>query len=207
MSLETLLEKIGDDARIEGSGLVADAKQEAKMIKDKASKQARESAKEIRDFYREKGERQRTKIMSEALAESRAAFLAAQDTLFEEVFTEAIKSFENLPEQRYRQWLKRTIMENVTGGKERIIAPAHDRGLLEEGLLDEIKEAITEKGGKASLVLDREKARFSRGVILKSKDFINNLSLKSLMREVRDRHEEEVLRMLFGEVDVRGAAR
>jgi V/A-type H+-transporting ATPase subunit E len=143
----------------------------------------------------------------EDLAESRATFLSSQDDLFEEAFTEALNDFEDLPEDRYRVWLKRVIMENVSGGKEKVIAAPYDRRLLDEGLLEEINVEIEERGGKGSLSLARESAEFSRGVILKSRNFVNNLSLETLMREVRDRHEEDVLKMLFGEVDVRGASR
>lgn len=207
MSLEKLLEKIGDDARDEGTRIVTEAKQEADGIEKEARKEARRSSKAILVSYHEKGERQRTKIMSEALGESRAAFLEAQDSLFEEAFDEAISHFEKLTKEQYRDWLKRIIMENASSGKEKIIASPHDRRLLEGGLLAEINREIEERGGKGSLVLDKREAGFRRGVILKSKDFINNLSLDSLMREVRDRHEEEVLKMLFGEVDVRGPAR
>jgi V/A-type H+-transporting ATPase subunit E len=205
--MEKLLAKIESDAREEGKRVVNEARQEAERIKQEAKREARETAESIMRSYRERGERQRTRIMSEALAESRTAFLEAQDGLFEEAFDEAISAFENLPEERYRAWLKRLILENISSGKEKIMAAAYDRRLLEDGLLDEINREIEAGGGNGSLSLERKDAGFKRGIMLKSRDFINNLSIDSLMREVRDRHEEEVLKMLFGEVDVRGPAR
>jgi vacuolar-type H+-ATPase subunit E/Vma4 len=207
MSLERLLEKIEDDARREGRSFVDAAKQDAERIKKESSEEARRTAEGLRSSFRERGERERTKIMSEALAESRAAYLSAQDRLFEEAFTEAMRLFEELPEERYRVWLKRTILENVSGNREEIVAAPYDRRLLAEGLLDEVNEAIREKGGETLLTLADEEADFSRGIILRSGNFVNNLSLETLMREVRDRQEEKVLKMLFGEVDVRGAAK
>jgi vacuolar-type H+-ATPase subunit E/Vma4 len=207
MSLERLLEKIEDDARREGRSFVDAAKQDAERIKKESSEEARRTAEGLRSSFRERGERERTKIMSEALAESRAAYLSAQDRLFEEAFTEAMRLFEELPEERYRVWLKRTILENVSGSREEIVAAPYDRRLLAEGLLDEVNEAIREKGGETLLTLADEEADFSRGIILRSGNFVNNLSLETLMREVRDRQEEKVLKMLFGEVDVRGAAK
>jgi vacuolar-type H+-ATPase subunit E/Vma4 len=207
MSFESLLEKIGDDARTEGRAIVDTIKEEAARLLSEGEEEARLTAEAIRASFRERGERERTKIMSEALAESRSAFLSAQANLFEEAFMEALRDFADLPEERYRAWLKRIILENVSGGKEEIVAAPYDRGLLADGLLDEINLALKEKGSKASLKLAKEKADFDRGVILRSGNYINNLSLETLMREVRDRHEENVLKILFGEVDVRGAAR
>ena len=207
MSFESLLEKIDEDAHLEGRALVDAAKEEAARLVSEGEEETRRTAETIRASLRERGERERTKIMSEALAESRANFLSAQDNLFEEAFMEALRDFMELPEERYRVWLKRVILKNVSGGKEEVVAAPYDRALLADGLLDEINLALQERGGEASLTLAEEEADFERGVILASGNYINNLSLETLMREVRDRHEEGVLKILFGEVDVRGAAR
>jgi len=207
MSFESLLEKIDEDAHLEGRALVDAAKEEAARLVSEGEEETRRTAETIRASFRERGERERTKIMSEALAESRANFLSAQDNLFEEAFMEALRDFMELPEERYRVWLKRVILKNVSGGKEEVVAAPYDRALLADGLLDEINLALQERGGEASLTLAEEEADFERGVILASGNYINNLSLETLMREVRDRHEEGVLKILFGEVDVRGAAR
>jgi vacuolar-type H+-ATPase subunit E/Vma4 len=207
MSIERLLEKIETDARNEGKQLVADARREASSMTKAGRDEARASAKAIRSSFHERGERQRTKIMSVALAEGRAEFLATQDKLFEEIFVEALREIERLPVDRYRVWLKRIIMENVASGNEAVVASSYDRKLLEDGLLSEINRELKKHKRQGRLVLDEQEAEFSRGVILKSADFVNNLSLQTMMREVRDRHEEEVLKMLFGEVDVRSAAK
>ena len=205
MSLEKLLEKIEDDARVQGRGIVAAAKEEAGRIESEGTEETRRAAEAIRASFRERGERERTKIMSEALAESRAAFLSAQDRLFEEAFTEALRLFEDLPEQRYRAWLRRIILQNATSGDEVLVAAPYDRRLLEDGLLEEINKALKDDGRPGRMSLAAEEAGFRRGVILTGEKFVNNLSLETLMRGVRDEYEEEVLKMLFGEADVRGA--
>jgi len=205
MSLEKLLEKIEDDARVQGRDTVAAAKEEAGRIESEGTEETRRAAEAIRASFRERGERERTKIMSEALAESRAAFLSAQDRLFEEAFTEALRLFEDLPEQRYRAWLRRIILQNATSGDEVLVAAPYDRRLLEDGLLEEINKALKDDGRPGRMSLAAEEAGFRRGVILTGEKFVNNLSLETLMRGVRDEYEEEVLKMLFGEADVRGA--
>ncbi len=85
------------------------------------------------------------------------------------------------------------------------MAAPYDRRLLEDGLLEEINKALKDDGRPGRMSLAVEEAGFRRGVILTGEKFVNNLSLETLMREVRDEHEEEVLKMLFGEADVRGA--
>lgn len=207
MSLEKLLAKIEDDARLEGKRIVAEAKEEATRIKRQGEEEAHGAADEILRSFRERAERERTRIMSEALAESRATFLATQDELYNEVFTAALKQAHSMPEKRYRAWLKRIIVDNTIGGDEEILAAPYDRHLLEDGLLDEVNRALRGEKRKGSLTLSPQEAEFERGVILKGPKIENNLTLRTILRETRDRHEEELLKTLFGEVDVRGGTR
>jgi vacuolar-type H+-ATPase subunit E/Vma4 len=199
MSLENLLAKITEDARTDGERLVSEATEEAAGIKEMGEEEARRSAEEIRDSFRQKGERERTRIMSEALTESRSILLTTQEELFEEVFEAAMREFASLPEQRYRTWLKRTILDNAGEGDQEVIAAPYDRGLLDGGLLEEVNEALREMKHEGSMTLLDEEADFERGVILRGEKYANNLSLRSQLRELRERHEQEVLKILFGE--------
>jgi V/A-type H+-transporting ATPase subunit E len=198
MSLENLLDKIEDDGREEGARIVAEAKREVEGIIKQGEEEARLAAEEIRESYRERAERERVKIMSEALSESRTIFLSTQDSLYNDVFTAALIAAEDMPEERYREWLKGLVLRGSAGGDEEILAAEFDRRLLEDGLLEEINVELGARGGKGSLSLAAENAEFSRGVILKSEKMANNLSLEAVMREVRDKHEAELLRILFG---------
>lgn len=204
MSLEKLLAKIEEDARSEGEGLLRKAEAEAAGIKSAGAEEARRSAESIRASFRARGERERTRIMSEALTEGRAAYLSTQDELFEEVFVEAAREFASMPEGRYRAWLKRVILENAAEGLREVIAAPHDRGLLAAGLLEEINADLRGREHAEELVLSDRKADFDRGVILRGEKFALNLSLQSLAREVRERHEEEVMSILFGGMGERG---
>ena len=199
MSLEKLLAKIGEDARAEGERLVAEAEEEAARIKEAGEEEARRSAEAIRASYRERGERERTRIVSEALTESRAAFLTVQEELFEEIFAAAEREFESLPEERYRAWLKRVILAHAREGVGEVIAAPYDRAILAGGLLEEINATLREGGSAPELTLSEREADFSRGVILRGERFADNLSLRSVLREIRERHEEEALKILFGE--------
>lgn len=205
MSLEKLLAKIEDDAREEGARAVAAAREEVGRITERAGEEARLAGEAVRASYREKGERERVKIMSRALSEGRNAFLSAQEEVFEAVFAEALRQAANLPEERYRSWIKRTILSNVTEGDEEIVAAPHDRALLARGLLDEINRELREAGKRGELRLSEAEAPCERGVIMRGRKVVNNLCLEAVMRDVRERNEEELLHILFGDMDVRGS--
>jgi hypothetical protein len=97
----------------------------------------------------------------------------------------------------------RIISRNVTSGDEIIVAAPYDRRLLEGGLLAEINRALAESGRTGNLSLAEEEADFGRGVVLTGQQFVNNLSLETLMREVRDEYEEEVLKISARQIDRR----
>ncbi len=199
MSLDKLLERIATDARAEGEEILAQAGEEAARILREGEEEALRSAEDIRSSYRRRGERERTRIMSEALAEGRAAYLSTQEELFEEALAAAAREFESLPEERYRAWLKKVILEHAGEGVDEIIAASYDRSLLAGGLLDEVNAALRERGTQKGLVLSDREADFDRGVILRGDKYANNLSVQALLREVRERREEEILDILFGE--------
>lgn len=204
--MERLLEKIEDDGRAEGARIVSEAKQEAEGILEKGKEEARIAGEAIRESYRDRAERERVKIMSEALSESRTIFLSTQDGLYNDVFTAALSAAEDMPEDRYREWLKGLIIKGSVDGGEEILAAPLDRRLLEGGLLEEINHEMRAAGRKGNLSLASEEAEFNRGVILRGEKLENNLSLEAVLREVRDKHEAELLRILFGEGGPQGGA-
>lgn len=199
MSLEKLLVKIEDDAREQGVRIVSEANTAVERIKAKGEEDAHDAAQVIRGSFLERAQRERVKISSEALSQSRGTFLSAQENLYEEIVEEALKIFRDMPEERYRVWLKRMIMKGTTSGDEDILAASYGYRLLEKGLLDEINEALRSEGRNGSLRLSDEQASFDRGVILRGDKVENNLVLETISRNVRDRYEGELLKILFGD--------
>lgn len=205
MSLEKLLAKIEEDARREGVEIVAEAEAEAERIKQQGREEARKAGEAVRASILEKAERERVKIMSEGLARSRGAYLAAQEDLYEEIYGGALKEVEQLPEETYAAWLKKTVMRGSTTGEEEILAAPYDRRLLAEGLLEEINRALREEGREGSLALAAGEAEFDRGVLLRGEKIENNLSLETVLSQVRDKYEVELLGILFAGVSIKGA--
>ncbi len=204
MSLERLLAKIIKDADNAGRALIEEARQEAERIRTESWYQAAQAGKAARDEIMERAESERVAIMGERLARSRATYLTRQEELYEEIFHEALRQAGSLPEEQYRAWLKGMIIKGSSSGDEETLASPHDRRLLEQGLLDEINQALRAQGDKGSLSLAPQEAPFSRGVVLKGGKIENNLSLEMALRQVRDENEEELLKIIFGESRIKG---
>jgi V/A-type H+-transporting ATPase subunit E len=199
MSLERLLEKIEGDARREAGDLLAQAKEQAAGIKKRGEEEAKRAYDAILESFRDKAGKERMKILSAARMEGRLRLLAVKDEILESTFEAALRAVEECPPGRYRAWLKGVVQRSVGSGSEEIIPATFDLQLLRDGLLEEINGALEEQGKRGELRLSAEVAPVRRGVILKDGKIVTNLSVESLLREVRDRHEEEVLKILFEE--------
>lgn len=198
MSLEKLLEKIESDAREEGRRILDRAREEAARMRKEAEEEARKEREAISRSFQNRAENERLKILSQARLEGRIELLSAKDAILEEVFEEAGRAFRELPAERYREWLKRTLLGGVVSGREELVASAHDRELLSGGLLEELNRELVSRGKPGELRLAAESAPFERGVILRGEKTETNLSAEALLQRVREENEEEISRILFG---------
>lgn len=199
MSLDNLLERIEEDGRREAAELLENARREAARIKDEGEREARKAFEAAKKVFEDKARKERSRILSAARLESRIAILEAKDKIVDESFEGALKAIEEMKSGEYRAWLRRTILGAVSSGKEAVVPAPFDRGLLQSGLLEEINRTLRDEGRKGSLTLATESAPHPRGVILRDQKVELNLSPESLLRDARERHEEEALKILFGE--------
>jgi vacuolar-type H+-ATPase subunit E/Vma4 len=205
MPLDRLLARIIKDADSAGKAEVEEARREAERIRAEGRERAAGAARAVREEIMGRAEAERVSIMGERLARSRAAYLTRQEELYEEIFADALQEAESLPEEPYRAWLKRTVLAGASGeGEEEVLAAPYDRRLLESGLLEEINRDLRGRGNGKALRLSPETATFARGVVLKGDRVENNLSLETVLRQVRAEHEVELLDIVFGESRIKG---
>lgn len=198
MALDKLLEKIELDARREEERILREAQEQAEAIRSRVEDEARREAESIARKYREQAEAERLRMISQAKLEGRIGTLSAKEGLVEEVFRGVASAFLELPEARYRSWLKNMIKRHAVGGDEEVLASPYDRDILEGSLLEEINRELAEEGRKGALKLAPGTAPIKRGVILRSEKMETNLSMETLLSRIRLETEEEISRILFG---------
>ncbi len=198
MTLERLLQKIEEDAREEGEAIVAGAEEEAARIRREAKEQSRREAEAISRSFHARAEGERLKILSQARLDGRIELLAAKEELLEEVFRKARSAFLELPAERYRAWLKAAVLRSAVSGREEVIPTARDRELLAGGLLEELNEELRAGGKEGALKLSESTHPGERGVVLRGEKTETNLTAEAALQRLREEHEEEVSRLLFG---------
>ncbi len=205
MPLVNLLTKIEKDALREGEAILAEARRKAEGIIEDAKVRSRAAAEALMREYEEKARMECAAEMSSALNDGKSALLETQEMVLRETVEEAMRRFEALPDDRYREWLKVIMKKNARGG-EKVVAPFRERALLTGGLLEEINRELREAGREGRLELSEEEASFRSGVMLRGERTFDNLSLEKIMEEIVREKEADLLALLFGEIDLRGGA-
>ncbi|MEJ5186575.1 MAG: V-type ATP synthase subunit E family protein [Candidatus Geothermincolales bacterium] len=196
MSLEKLLEKIEEEARREAEEILARAREETERIEREGKEAAEQRREEILRSYSERAERERSRILSQARMQSRMLLSQAKEEILNASVRKARELFLQWEEAEYGAWLKGLILANAGGGEE-LVPSSFDADLLEKGILDEVNRALKEKGLEP-LTLSEERVPAERGVVLRRGGVAVNLTLDTLVRELRERHEEELIGILFG---------
>ena len=205
MPLANLLAKIEKDALREGEALLAEARSRAEDIISEAEERSRAASERLMREYEEKARRECASEMSAALNDGKSALLETQEMMLRETVDEALRRFEALPDSTYRAWLKGIIIRSARGD-ETVVAPERERALLSKGLLEEINRELRAAGREGRLEISGEGASFRGGVVLRGDRTLDNLTLEKLAEELVKEKEGELLRILFGEIDIRGDA-
>jgi V/A-type H+-transporting ATPase subunit E len=196
MSLEKLLEKIEEEARREAEEILARAREEAGKIEREGNEAAARRKEDVIRSFSERAEREKSRILSQARMESRMLLSKAREELLNASVSEARGQVLAWDKEEYATWLKGLIISHARGGEE-VLASPFDAELLDGGLLDQVNGTLEERGLQP-LRLSGDRIPAERGVVLRRGGVAVNLTLDALVRELRERFEEELIDLLFG---------
>jgi len=122
------------------------------------------------------------------LAGSKAILFAKQE-IIDKAFQTAKQNILKLSDAKYFELLSKIISKHANSG-DIIIFNASDKKRVPKEFLNNIKIKLSISDSTHS---------FSGGVVLESKSFDRNLTLEALLEQVKEQHQVEIVRMLFGE--------
>jgi V/A-type H+-transporting ATPase subunit E len=196
MGVEEIVEKIINDAKKKAQKVKREAAKEARKIKAEVKEQTEKLkqdylAQNLRIVQVEKG-----RILTQARLEQRNFILSKKQELLEKVFNLAQQKLSELPKQKKLQFLKKVILKASESGDEEIIFSPIDRELVNESFLKSLNKDLKKLKGQGRLRLSKESRSLSGGVILKKGNFEINASLENLLRELREKKESDIIRLL-----------
>lgn len=180
--------------------IISDAKENADVTLKAADKRAEEiitAAKVNAEEYLEK-ERTASEEAARLIVERRKTVAAldakkialkARQELIDECFEAAEKKILSLGKEEYLAFVGKLVEENAEDGDLLVLSS-------EEKYVDNaFVEAISEKLGK-KLGISDEKETYVGGIVLRSSSCDKNLTLKALLRSVREDKEKEIAEIL-----------
>lgn len=201
MGLKELEEKIKERTEEEARKILEEAEKKREEILREGKKEAERIRERIISCKKEEAERERKKEIVEVKLEERGKILEEKNKLLEEVFKGVEKRLNSLPEEEYLSLLEKWILENLEETKNLIFSPK-DRTLVENKLLKTLEGKLKEKEKNIGVLF--ELPQEIKGVIIEKEGKRVNLTFPALLDRLRDIHEVEIARILFGEKDEEG---
>lgn len=176
--------------------IISDAEENANAILSGAEKTASETIEKAKELANAKIVAERESAENDArlvverkktvgVLDSRKIALRARQELLDECFEKAEQKILSLPKDEYLDFIGKLIEENADDGDEIVLSPT------EKYISKEFVEKLSEKTGK-KLGISEERENYVGGVILRSSSCDKNLTLKALLRTLREKSEREV---------------
>lgn len=191
MSLEKIKSKIIEDAKKEAARILEDAESKRDKILKDAKAKVEEIIGKAKHEYEELKAREIGNKRVLAELEVGKQLLAAKRKILDEVFDKLRFKLEGLEKEEYREFFVRLFEKAVETGKEEVILGEREK--LLNG--DFIQELNKRKGW--NLRLSKQRGGFKRGVILSQGDVEVNLSIDAIVRDVKEKWEDRVVKKLF----------
>ena len=186
--------------------ILADAKAEAEKIKKQADeKEAAEQAKlqEQLDEYKKQtealaqkaGKDKKLHLLAAARMDIAKEYLAEKRKMLDEVFAQARKRLQDLPDDDYRKLMTKLMLGAVETGDEEIIIDKEE-ARIDQAFIKRVNSKLS-PGQKGNLRLAKERLNLGGGFILRRGKIKNNVSLEVLLAQARKELEIELAKELF----------
>ena len=197
MEAEQVVEKILADAKAEADKIKKQADDQEAAEQAKLAEQLDEYKKQTEILAQKAGEDEKSHILAAARMDIAKQFLAEKRKILDEVFEQARRQLQDLPDEEYRALIKKLILDAVETGDEEVVVDTN------EGRIDQefIKEINRELGPdyKSDLRLSDQRQDLVAGFILKRGKIKTNVSIEVLLGQARKELEIELAKELFSE--------
>jgi len=197
MPLEKILEKIIHDSDKEIRKIIDEAESRASQIIEEGKREAERMVGELTREGIENARKGGERIVTLTSLESRKRILGEKQKILGEVYQEVEKRIRNLNGRDYRELVNRIMLESCQSGEELVVVGKNDRKRIDEKLINSVNAELVKGGKKGKLKLSSEPASIPDGFILKSGKIEISNSWDNILRSLREKTEDEVIKLLF----------
>lgn len=187
--------------------ILADAKAQADFIKEQAAKKSADEQDEydriLADFNEQteaiaakNAEDEKLHILAAARMDSAKKLLALKRNLLDQVFTKAKTLMISMPDDQYKDSMKKLMIKAVETGDEEVIVDKNEKR-IDEKFIQMINSQLGTKL-KNNLKLSEQRQNLDAGFILKRGNIKNNVSLDVLIDQAKKELDIQLAKDLFG---------
>jgi len=195
MEAEQVVEKILADARAEADKIKKQADDKQANEQAKLSEKLDEHKKQTEILARQAGEDEKSHILAAARMDIAKQLLAEKRKILDEVFEQARRQLQNLPDEEYHSLIKKLLLDAVETGDEEVIVDTNESRISEE-LIKEVNQQLG-SDRKGNLKLSGQKQNIGAGFILARGKVKTNVSIEVLLDQARKELEIELAKELF----------
>lgn len=177
-SLERMIERILDEAQQEAKQNLEAMDGEKAKILSEGKKQALSQGEDLINRAKEDSQLEKQRAVASAELASRDKILSKRLEVLERCFAQAGKELENLEDQRYLNFLKKTVSSLDLSGDERLLVPEDKRQLV-KGILP-----LAEQSCEAGFIIEKQGIRY-------------NYQFQELLDYQREELQDEIYELLF----------
>ena len=189
MSLEKIIERIGEEFSLEIDKIKRETQDRVSEILKEAKGKAASIKEELLKAASFEAQRRRDRILTTANLEARRIVLEEKERLIEEAYGKALAKLERLGKKSYQDIIKRMLLKVAKSGPGEVIISREDRKRITPSFIESINK---------ELKISKEERGISGGFILKRKKIEVNNSFESLFRSKREELELRLVKFLFG---------
>jgi len=195
MEAEQVVEKILADARAEADKIKKQADDKQANEQAKLSEKLDEHKKQTEILAQQAGEDEKSHILAAARMDIAKQLLAEKRKILDEVFEQARRQLQNLPDEEYHSLIKKLLLDAVETGDEEVIVDTNESRISEE-LIKEVNQQLG-SDRKGNLKLSGQKQNIGAGFILARGKVKTNVSIEVLLDQARKELEIELAKELF----------
>jgi V/A-type H+-transporting ATPase subunit E len=197
MEAEQVVEKILADAKAEADKIKKQAEDQEAAEQAKLTERLDEYKKQTELLAKKAGEDKKSHVLAAARMDIAKQFLAEKRKILDEVFEQARRQLQDLPDEEYRALIKKLILEAVETGDEEVVVDTKEKRIDHE-FIKKINSELA-SGKKGDLRLSDQKQDIGAGFILKRGKIKTNVSMEVLLDQARKELEIELAKELFSE--------
>jgi V/A-type H+-transporting ATPase subunit E len=195
MNAEQVVQKILAEANEQAQKMLSEAKAKAARQKTQLDSELADFETKTKDLAKAAAEDKLQRMLAGARMDNAKQLLAAKVDILNDVFKQAKKAVNDLPDEAYLGWVTAMIKQAVESGDEQVIV-GKDETRINSDFLKKVNAQLG-AGFKGNLRLAAQRGSFSGGFVLARGKVQINASTDVLVENLRESMQIELSQILF----------